>query len=132
MTKYQPIRWTIARAASEFNWDKDTLTKALKRASIEGSNGTFGTAEIVKACFGDLDGEKLRKISREADLLEVDLAKARSQVLPTDDVLRVWVDVIVAIRQVVKSSALSDNEKNECLRQIRELNIKDFGKEKQE
>jgi hypothetical protein len=131
-TKYKPLRWTIAQAAAEFNWDKDTLSKAMKRAGIEGSGGTFSTAEIVKACFGDLDGEKLRKLTLEADLLAVELARERAQVLATDEVLRVWSGVVVAMRQVVKGSNLSDTEKHECLRQIRELKVTDFGKEKQE
>lgn len=128
-TKYKPLRWTIAKAASEFNWDAETLSKALKRASIEGSNGTFSTAEIVKACFGDLDGEKLRKLTLEADLLSVELARERGQVLVTDDVRRVWSGVIVALRQVVKASGLSDAEKNECMRQIRQIDVTEYLKD---
>lgn len=132
MTKYKPIRWTIAQAASEFNWDKDTLTKALKRAGVEGGNGTFSTNEILVACYGDIDHEKLRKVRAEADVLELTLAKERSKVLVADDVTRVWADIAVAIRQIIKGSNLSDSEKNECLRQIRELNVEDFTKEKTE
>jgi phage terminase Nu1 subunit (DNA packaging protein) len=129
-TKYKPVRWTIAWAASEFNWDKDTLAKALKRGGVEGEDGTFSTNEILVACYGDIDHEKLRKVRAEADVLELTLAKERSKVLAADDVIRVWADIAVAIRQIIKGSNLSDSEKNECLRQIRELSIEDFTKEK--
>jgi hypothetical protein len=74
--------------------------------------------------------EKFGKLQTEHELLKEELAAVRKTVLPTDDVIRVWADIAIAIRQIVKGSNLSDAEKNECLRQIRELKVDDFVREK--
>lgn len=135
MRKHEKIEWSIELAASEFDINPRTLSKRFKQLGIEPSladGKRFSTKQVTQAVFGDIDGERLRKTKHEADLLEVELARERSQVLPTEDVLRVWSNIAIAIRQVVKGSSLSENEKNECLRQIRELQAKDFGKEKSE
>jgi len=132
-TKFQPIRWTIAQASAEFDKHRDTLAKALKRLGIlPGTDGAFSTLEIVRACCGDDYIEKVGGLRKDNELKDLEIARLKHEMLPTEEVLRVWSGVIVAIRQVVKGSNLSDTEKHECLRQIRELKVQDFGKEKQE
>jgi hypothetical protein len=132
-TKFQPIRWTIAHASSEFDKHRDTLAKALKRLGIlPGEDGMFSTLEIVRACFGDDYIERVDGLRKDNELKDIEIATLRREMLPSDDVVRVWGNIAVAIRQVIKGSSLSDTEKNECFRQLRELQNKDFGKAKSE
>jgi hypothetical protein len=128
------VEWTIEQAAAEFDINPRTLSKRLKQNGTEPAleGGKFSTKQIAAAVFGDMDGEKLRETRLRADLLQVELAEKNRDLLARDEVLRVWSGVVVAMRQVVKGSNLSDTEKHECLRQIRELKVTDFGKEKQE
>jgi hypothetical protein len=127
------LRWTISLASREFGRDDKTISDRLRRNNMEpGADGLFSTLQILNGVFGSVELEKFAKLQTEHEILKEELASIRRTVLPTEDVLRVWGDVIVAIRQIVKGSSLSDAEKNETLRQIRELNVNDFVKEKAE
>jgi hypothetical protein len=126
-----PLRWTIMKAAVEFDRDRKTISDRLKRQNvIPGDDGMFSTMQILHGVFGSVELEKFGKLQTEHELLKEELAAVRKTVLPTDDVIRVWADIAIAIRQIVKGSNLSDAEKNECLRQIRELKVDDFVREK--
>ncbi len=130
---HEKLKWTLEVASSEFDINPRTLSKRMKQGGIEPAfeDRRFSTHQICAAVFGDMDGERLRLVKAQADQAELDLAKARSVVVEADQVLRVFEDIAVAIRQVIKNSGLSDVEKQECLRQIRELNVEDFTREQQ-
>lgn len=88
-TKYQPHHWRIEPASREFGCDGETLSKALKRASIEPAfkDGSFSTAQIVAALFGDYDAQRTRKITAEADLLEMQRAEKKHELVPGSEFL---------------------------------------------
>lgn len=136
MRTLRQIEWSTEQAAAEFDINPRTLSKRFKQLGIEPSlagGKRFSTKQVCSAVFGDIDGERLRKTKLEADLLELENGRLKSELLPRDEVLRTWSDVIVSIRQVIKGSHLSDTEQRECLRHIKELNVEDFsGKEKTE
>lgn len=117
----QPIRWTLERAASEFAINPRTLAKRVRRDSIlAGPDGRWSTVDISKAIVGDVEGERLRKLKAEADLLELELEQKMGTIANLSDMELAWGNVVVALRQVIKGSNLSQSEKEACLRQIRD------------
>jgi len=124
MPRFTRIRWTIQQAAPEFDIHSATLAKRIKTLGVEpGEDKKFSTKQICDAVFGNLDGEKLAKIKAERELLEIELAKERKKLIESDVAFRVWEGVVVSIRQIIKSSALSDTEKNSILQNLREIDV---------
>lgn len=133
MKTQKRLEWTIEMAAMEFDINPRTLSKRLKQLGLEpclAEGKRFSTKQIRDAVHGDIDGERLGKTRAERELLEVELSKERGKVLVTADVLRVWTGMGYAIKQVIRGSSLSDSEKADCFRQLRELKKQDFIKDK--
>jgi phage terminase Nu1 subunit (DNA packaging protein) len=93
--KKESIRWTIDRAADEFDIDNRTLTKALTRAGLlAGEDGRWSTSQMVQALFGDHEAEQLRKTREEADKLALANKKTRGELVELDVVGLVWDDIV--------------------------------------
>lgn len=92
MTKKQTaIRWTIARAASEFHVDPKTLSKKLRKSQTAGEDGAWSTRQIAAAIFGDIERERLRNLTvdTEAKMLSkesaaLDLAHKRNELVTAE------------------------------------------------
>ena len=57
-----PLKWTIESGSREFRLSPVTLRKMLRQSDIQPTaDGTFSTANIVAALFGDLKAERLKK-----------------------------------------------------------------------
>ena len=118
------IRWNLETAAREFQIHRSTLTKRLKAAfSQPGKDRRYSTRQICDAIYGTREGEQLRKLTAEADLMEMKRDEALELLIPSDRLTRVLSNVVVALRQVIKGSNLSHTEKDGTLRQIRELDV---------
>lgn len=126
--KHIKLKWALETAAYEFDINSRTLSKRLRQSAIEPAfdDDRYSTAQICAAVFGDYQGQRLRKLKAEAESAEMDLAIRKKDYLPTADVKRVWGGVIIAMRQIVKGSSLSDVEKHELLRQVREIDLKEY------
>ena len=103
--KTAPIRWTISQAAGEFGMDRRTVDSRLKAAAtVPASDGTFSTGQVVAALFGDLPGEKLRKLRHEANLAEMKDLQMRGDLIFASDVEGVWADAVVQTRKTIEEA----------------------------
>jgi hypothetical protein len=121
MNKKPMIRWTVARAAVEFNCDRHTLTTHLKRAG-----DCYTTQQIVAALHGDIDAAKLRLTNAQAGRAEVALAKERGEVLPVDIAFQAAANVMFAVRRVIETSALSNEEKDQIYAELQAFKPSSF------
>lgn len=93
-------RWTIEIAAAEFGINPRTLSSRIKtNGIIPGKDRQFSTAQICQAIYGNIDGEKLRKATADADIAEVDRDKAFRQILPVSVVNRAWESIIIPAKE---------------------------------
>ena len=122
----QPIRWTITAAASEFQIDRRTLTARLARSGAEGERGTWSTVEICAAVFGDLDGEKLRKLKAEADLAEMERDERARALLPADMVAATWTEALGNLRAVVMAADIPKITRAQLIRQLQEIPLAQY------
>jgi hypothetical protein len=121
-TKYKPVQWTIREAAREFGCDAATLSKALTRAGIAPAfeKKLFSTQQIVVALFDDYDSQRTRKITAEADLLEMEKAEKRGELVLVSDLAPKLTQFLSAARQRILSNAkLDDDEKDKIILDLR-------------
>ena len=122
--KYQLHRWTIDAASQEFGCDSESLSKSLKRSGAEpASDRTFKTLQIVRALFGDYESNRVRKISTEADLLEITLAKTRGELVETDLVFRHTENIFNLTRSGILNSGLLPAERDDLILTLQKLVI---------
>lgn len=122
------IRWTITEAAPEFGIDRATLTKRIKEASIEcGEDGKYSTKQILAATFGDMDGEKLLLIREQRKSVENENRKFSRDWIPIKDAVRAWSSRVVAAKQAIVGSKLTEAEKRELLNHLAEIREDEYG-----
>jgi|APGre2960657404_1045060.scaffolds.fasta_scaffold279607_2 phage terminase Nu1 subunit (DNA packaging protein) len=122
MAAHTQIRWTIETAAREFGLDKETLAKRLTAGGVlPGADKKFGTADICRAVFGDIEGEKLRLVREQADAQAIKNQVARRELTPTPAVRRHLEAVLVALKAGILASGLMKEEKDDLLNNLRKL-----------
>jgi hypothetical protein len=121
------IRWTTAKAGAEFGCDPATLANKIKREGLlPGDDGMFSTRDICSAVFGDMEGEKLRNLRRDAELKEVELGRLKRELIPAENVQREWSAVIIAIRQAIWNFDAPEAVRRQWLGELRDLKIEDY------
>lgn len=127
MKKLCTYRWTREVAASEFGLNPRTVTKRIKQAGLRaGDDGCFSTRDIAAALFGDYEGERVRKMRAEADLLEMDRDEKLRRLLPAEAVGRVWEGIVVGARAVIGRMRISESERVAALTELRSLDVDDY------
>jgi phage terminase Nu1 subunit (DNA packaging protein) len=120
-------RWRVNEAASEFHVDDETLSKRLKVLGIDAaSDGAFSTAEICAAVFGDIHAARLRLINEQADEKALENARTRGDLISAEDAFLAFSNVCFAIRRVILTSALTNDEKDQILMEIVSFDTKQF------
>lgn len=122
-TKYKPKQWPISEAAREFGCDADTLSKALTRAGVAPAfdKKFFSTQQIVTALFGDYDSQRTRKVTAEADLLEIAKAeKRRALVVAADFVAMAQQGLQAMTATVMGMTELNIEQREKIINQLRE------------
>ena len=66
----------------------------------------------------DFAAEKLGKTKAERELLEMELAKERKEVIPRDRVFRFLENVFIAVKMKIMGAGLSDLEKERILNEL--------------
>lgn len=119
------IRWTVERAASEFQIDRKTLTKRIRASDVvPGEDGRFSTEQICSAVFGDYRGEQLRELKERADKLALENALSRKEQVPVKVVMAVNDSVEQEITAIIKTSGLPHESCNRILEQLRNIPIR--------
>ena len=118
------IRLNVTQAAGEFGVDTRTLRKRIRQAGVEpGMDGKYSIKQICAAVFGDLAGQRTREVKAKADLLEIELAKERQQVITAPRVYVFLENIFVAVRSKIVGSHLSETEQNQILNDL--VSLKD-------
>ena len=119
---YKAMHWLIEPASREFGCDGETLSKALKRAGIEPAfkDGSFSTTQIVSALFGDYDAQRTRKVTAEADLLEITKAEKRRELISSQEFVEIAQRGLQAMTAHVMSiTELPIEQRESIIKQIR-------------
>ena len=116
------VRWSVERAASEFQIDRKTLTKRIRAGDIRpGTDGKFSTEQICSAVFGDYRRDQLREMRGRADKLEIETQTMRKERIPLDVVKQVNDECFQAIAGIIKASGLPPDKVNEMFEQLRDI-----------
>ena len=114
-----PLRWSLYKAAHEFDVSESTLIKRLKDAHEDpGTDGCYATAQVVHAMYGSLHIERLRKLRAEADQTELENAITKAEYLHRGELSRGLTQLVDGILQIVNSSSLNPEEKADILNNI--------------
>lgn len=120
--RFEPVRWSIGQAAYEFGIDHRSLSKRLTQADLApGEDGRFSTRQIAAAVWGDADSESLRKLTQEADKLEIQNRRARGELIEADAVYRHFEGVFVSLRQRIMASKLTREEQDDLMLDLQRL-----------
>jgi phage terminase Nu1 subunit (DNA packaging protein) len=77
----------------------------------------------------DFDRERLRRTKEEADKLEIFNARSRGELVEIEKVKRAGEKVMSAIKTRILNMPLSEDKKDQCLRDLVSLKEMDFGDE---
>lgn len=113
------LRWTTEIAAGEFGIDRKTLIKRIRTVGIEpGKDHKFSTKQICAAVYGDIDGERLSKTRAERELLEMELAKERKEVIPRGRLFGFLENIFIGVKMKIIGSGLSQIEQDQILNDL--------------
>ena len=121
--KFKQVQWTIEDAAAEFGCDKQTLSKYFRQLGIEPKfkNGRFATDQITAALFGDYDSQKTRKITHEANILEMEEKQSRGElVLKSEMVTLIQRGLQAMVATTMAMTELTIEQREKIIEQLRE------------
>jgi hypothetical protein len=77
-----PLRWSLARAAKEFDIAKETLRRRLGECHQQpAADGTYTTRQLMVSLYGDLYGAKLRTQNEQAEKRRIENEVSRGELL---------------------------------------------------
>ena len=126
--------WSINALADETGMDRRTIKKILQDvppSDIVAENPVYRLKDFIDAIVlrergggeGELEKERIRKTRAEADILEVERARVRNEVIEVDVALHVIENRDVAIRRIIITSKLSKEEQDSILHELQSINI---------
>jgi len=119
----QPSRdWTINRFCSETGIPYNSLKDRLTRSGHAPERGSrFTLRELIDALRNpvDIDAEKLRKLTAEADLSEIERDMKRGQLVELDTVQADFARWAHRIRSVIERHVSDETARTEIFRAIR-------------
>ena len=128
--------WTLSGLSVELRMDHRGLSKKIEdvKPCRENKRSRFyRMADVVRAL---VDGNKAvqpfeesraRKMAADADLAEIKAAQAARDVIEVETVLRVWEQVVVALRQkVMHAESLDESERREMLEDLQKIEIDEY------
>lgn len=128
--------WTLSGLSVELRMDHRGLSKKIEdvKPCRENKRSKFyRMADVVRAL---VDGNKAaqpfeesraRKMAADADLAEIRAAQAARDVIEVETVLRVWEQVVVALRQkVMHAESLDESERREMLEDLQKIDIDEY------
>lgn len=103
------------------------------------TDGDYPFADTIRGMFAYLRREReqtpaklaaTRKATVDAELAEIELRRARNEVIETDTVFRVWETVSMAIKRVIETSKLSSQEKDAIYRELESIKTESYEEQK--
>lgn len=125
--KTTALKWTPESAQSEFGRDAATIQKRIKTANIEpAADGTYSTAQICAAIYGDMEGARLRKELALASQEERRDRREARQLIEVESVVSVWEGYLTHVRQVIRHSELTEAKKRDLLDQLKAIPAEEY------
>lgn len=126
--------WTAESWCRQTGLNPRTFAKRANAAGIEpelagvlgGKNRMYTTKQCVAIECGDLEAERIRETKENADKLALHNAQKRGELVSTEVVLRIYANLAAIVRQIVKHSSMSEVEKHQLLKNIREVKVSDL------
>lgn len=108
--RFDPLRWSMGRAAFEFGFAPNTVKAYLSAISAEpGEDGYFSTTQITDALFSaddkKFDAERLRQQTADADLAEIRRDRELRKIVNIDQVEKAWESVVIPTRDKLQRVA---------------------------
>lgn len=117
MADHKPIRWTIEGACREFDVSRPTLSARITQSGIlAGEDKRYSTADICRAVFGDIEGEKLRTERHRANLLEIEEQERRGQLLKKTEVYEQIDKLGTELKANIMACNIGEDEKRDILK----------------
>jgi hypothetical protein len=114
-----PLKWDLKAAGREFGLTVDTLRRKLNAAKqTPAADGTWTTAQIVAALYGDIHGQRLRKTAAEATNWELKNSVLTGESLPRALLTSALTEIFIVIRQLIEGSSMTTPEKRDLLNTI--------------
>jgi len=130
--KVESVRWTIKKAAEEFDTTQTTLTGKLKAAGIlpNPQDNCFSTQDIVTVLFGGLTNklkaEQIKDTRESAALKAVKKQNLLRQNIPVEMVEKVWSDFTVDLIQKINNLDLPDKQRKEILGDLQKIDVEKY------
>jgi hypothetical protein len=136
-----PEKWSINRLYTETDYDRRTIKRWLDSAGkapcdVDGKTEYYTLRDFIEAAVenarpassdGGENPELTRKTRLQADILEIDLAEKRNEVIPSETAFRVLENILVAFRRRILTSNLPQETKDDFLKELQqEIKIEDF------
>lgn len=113
------IRWTQEHAASEFAINPRTLSARIKQLGIlPGDDGKYSTKEMAAAVFGDLERERIRLTSAEADAQERENRVTEGELVEITEFQKDYAPIYVEMVRLIRSFKLTDDEQDMLLAKL--------------
>ena len=129
--------FTIARFSQAAGFDRHTLATRIKelgllpcgKSKAQGAD-CYRLRDLIKAALGgDIEAERLRKTTEEADKLALANARSRGELVEIRSVKKLGEKIMVAIRNRILQMPMTDDEKDKCLTELMNLAKLDWSRE---
>lgn len=112
--------WSIQRFCDEAKVIYGTVKSRLEAKGKKAERGSrFTLRELIDAYYGDLDAEKLRKLSAEADLAEIERDTKRKQLVELETVQADFARWAHRIKSVIEREVDNEETRLKIFRAIR-------------
>lgn len=124
------VRFSLHQAAQEWQLDDKTLASRFKAASIVPDDKGYSVAQINRAVFGDLEGDRIRAQTKQAEaaaeLTAVKTANLRRENIPAFLVEKVLADLMIELRQKITYATMPDKDKQDILKDLQAIPVEQF------
>jgi hypothetical protein len=85
---------------------------------LPGTDGQYSTTQLLKALYGDLSAEKLRKLRADRELTEAKLSVINRDYLPREGVINSLTNSLLFVRRGIEGSSMTEVEKRRLLKYL--------------
>jgi hypothetical protein len=117
----------LRQAAVEFGVSAPSLKRRLAAINeLPGTDGQYGTSQLLRALYGDFSAEKLRKLRADRELCEAKLGILTRDYLPRERIVNMLATSWLVIRRAIEGSSMSEADKRSILKRLAEPNFEEL------